>query len=344
MLKVKSHAVLTLVVLTSPDITLASAASSGLVRLLEALASSILLLALLRIAAASPLPLDYNGEHSGNSTHLEYLDFVAQYQFKPTSPNSTMTVIVHEGKTGSSSIRSTMAAQQQRAGAYCVVGYSSGRSSDDKFNTRTKVCHQDAVLAFGGGYGTCDYFEARGTPCRYVVTLRDPILRAVSAYNYFCLLCKDNKKYCKKEVLAKGVWNCPNMPFTAWAQKMANQFTFHFSHKTKPSGHISYFREVFAGNISTDESSFSRARTALSSGSVLVLLTETLSITGWRELDVFLGRPGFNTSKYEKTSNVHSYSSYTPNAKMLAKVSRLNKYDVRLYEEFARQRPRVVLL
>ncbi|GBG32454.1 Hypothetical Protein FCC1311_086792 [Hondaea fermentalgiana] len=57
--------------------------------------------------------------------------------------------------------------------------------------TRIGKC---AVRAIWGGLsmGLCDLFPER--PCMYFTTLRDPIKRAVSEYNYFCVLGAEHRK------------------------------------------------------------------------------------------------------------------------------------------------------
>ena len=134
------------------------------------------------------------------------------------------------------------------------------------------------------------------------------------------------------------MWTCPRMPFLDWVRKTANQYTFHYS-QVYNRGNSTYYGEVLAGRVSVDDSSFERARSMLSSDDVLVLTTEDLSNTGWDELDIFLGRPGFKTSTYERVTNINSATntnSYRPSEELLKMAAELNKYDLLLYKEFAR--------
>lgn len=53
--------------------------------------------------------------------------------------------------------------------------------------------------------GFCDYIQSR--PCFYFILLRNPIDRAISDYNYFCVLGAENKKKWRKEWKEQG--KCP---------------------------------------------------------------------------------------------------------------------------------------
>ena len=95
-----------------------------------------------------------------------------------------------------------------------------------------------AEVGYGFPFGACS-FTSR--PCRYFTILREPISRLISAYNYFCLDCKDRHKFCATQQgrPAKNdrpAWvrkcmlsTCPNMSFLDWAKLHANLYTRLFS-------------------------------------------------------------------------------------------------------------------
>jgi hypothetical protein len=64
---------------------------------------------------------------------------------------------------------------------------------------------EDCPLRFVWGnaaMGLCDHFPNQ--PCVYFIALRDPLSRALSDYNYFCLDGAEGKKKWTEEMIAKG--------------------------------------------------------------------------------------------------------------------------------------------
>ena len=68
-------------------------------------------------------------------------------------------------------------------------------------------------------HGFCDSVPQR--PCSYVMVLRNPVSRAVSAYNYFCVSCADGNVFCPAQRRPNLPWpGCPNLNLTSYVRLM----------------------------------------------------------------------------------------------------------------------------
>lgn len=63
-------------------------------------------------------------------------------------------------------------------------------------------------------YGLCSRAGAR--QCKYLVVLREPISRAVSAYNFFCMACSQNNAHCQPPLTPA----CPNISIATYLREV----------------------------------------------------------------------------------------------------------------------------
>ena len=135
----------------------------------------------------------------------------------PGLPALPLVLYVHEGKTGSSTVRHVLQAAQSACSQdqwLCELS--------DSSNVTFETCQHSDVVIGPALYGTCSLFRR---PCRYFTVMREPVDRLVSSYNYFCLSCKENGKFCWTNVQAERLWNasCPSMSFLEYTAIYANK-------------------------------------------------------------------------------------------------------------------------
>ena len=199
-------------------------------------------------------------------------------------------------------------------------------------------------------------------PCHYFTILREPVARLVSAYNYFCLSCSEDGKFC--HALPRNTsaphFNavCPNMPFLEFASIFANMYTWHFSGRWHPA---SWQREFYGGYMQgfardapLTEADLAAAKTALNASDMLVLLTDELSDaspSAWDKLDAWLAgtraaaalRPAaaqrVRTNTYETSAERSAYL-YKPTTAELERACVSNHFDCSLYRWFLSRRAR----
>ena len=209
---------------------------------------------------------------------------------EPMLPATPLTIFVHEGKTGSSTIRTVLREAQlsNRAARWlCKIENSNMTHGEDIMH---ECAWADVII--GAKFGECSLSKR---PCLYFTVLREPVDRLVSAYNYFCLDCREQEKYCN-DVLTKGHFNatCPHMSFLEFAAMHANKYTWHFSGRFNPGidvGRLSYYKSSlygFAGEPPLTDADLVAARKALSAPDMLVVWTDKLDGTAWDEIGGFL--------------------------------------------------------
>lgn len=140
-----------------------------------------------------------------------------------------LAVVVRVGKTGSSSLYQLLlsaAASQSHAGGVEWLCW------PNRFGTRhAAACPAHSEVAIGGApvYGSGDV--ARGATAwrrglRMLTTLREPAMRTVSEFGYFCLACGDENKFCGR-INDQCLRNRTN--FTEWVVRAPNQYVRQFS-------------------------------------------------------------------------------------------------------------------
>eukprot|EP00928_Gymnodinium_smaydae_P002453 TRINITY_DN10873_c0_g1_i1.p1 TRINITY_DN10873_c0_g1~~TRINITY_DN10873_c0_g1_i1.p1 ORF type:complete len:305 (+),score=30.73 TRINITY_DN10873_c0_g1_i1:83-997(+) len=179
------------------------------------------------------------------------------------------------------------------------------------------------------------------SPCKYIVMLREPVDRLVSAYNYFCRGCQDDRKYCGHQFTPAS---CPNQTIVEFARKYNNLYTRKFSappsdppstkerpnlklaggdYKTNPGLTDAGFIE----HVSEDD--FKGALSHLRQESVLVLALEDPE--RFQKLAAFTGdHIGFRSVNTSVRENSFA-TEYVPTQKEMTEIARLNDFDVRLY-------------
>ena len=83
-----------------------------------------------------------------------------------------------------------------------------------------------------GKYGLCNmlWHQLPDKPCAYFTELRHPVARLKSAYDYFCLSCAENRRYCKSErMVSRSGQKCPDMSLLDFAYLEGNVSTYEFS-------------------------------------------------------------------------------------------------------------------
>ena len=207
------------------------------------------------------------------------------------------------------------------------------------------------------------------TTLTYFTILREPIARAVSEYNYFCLDCKDDAKFCK-EVVYGGlhlIWRgrhnmCPHITFLEWVRRRSNQYTRQFEHYWGVNPPEPYFAQYLRGwNVSTTDQQYKRALSNLKRPNMHVMWLETLDHGGWKRFEDYLTASGvvpwINTAR--RTSGgvcansslsacaakktVHENANgrrrrstqishhYAPTDAELSEAARINHHDVALH-------------
>jgi len=143
------------------------------------------------------------------------------------------SVFIHQDKCASSTMREYLS----HLDSVCYI----------KKTMRCENSPKHTVIV-GADFGFCE-FASQKRSCRYFTTMRDPLDRIISSYNYFCLDCRENGKFCAKERDNLG-WGCPrNFSFTEWVDKFPNQFVRRFGRnwyalKQEGSG---YYHEYLHG-------------------------------------------------------------------------------------------------
>ena len=265
-----------------------------------------------------------------------------------SSSQRPLAIFVHEGKTGSSTMRTVLRELQRKNETdrwLCDFGSTNWTVSDV-----LAACNK-ADIMIGGTHGLCTHFQR---PCFYFTLMREPVARLISAYNYFCLTCSDNGNYCRPDLTA-GLFRgaCPRMQFLEWATIHANQYTWHwsghFAMRAEESGvNDAYFRGSLRGFVDRPpltDADFAAATRTLAAPNMLVLRTEQLDILGWDKLAAWLagtraarllgivarqrsavGSANGTVVKFNNGSWV-----YTPTAAEKERVCVVNHFDCKLY-------------
>jgi hypothetical protein len=260
-----------------------------------------------------------------------------------SNSDTPVTVFIHVGKCGSTTIRDVLHRLQDKTPHdewLCALEAKHGKGKITAHDVWPKTCDGAEVL-LRADYGACGYLDR---PCRYLVTLREPMSRLVSEYQYFCRECREQGKFCGKDVTT----GCPDLSFLDWAEKHANQYTRHFSHAyvTADEYYDSYVHG-FAGLPKLEDRDVDAAAAMLSGKighDVKLLWTEELD-HGWHELAEWM--PGTRVSAQLKqllrttdTSELHSNENdstgrYWPTPQEKARSCGYNWADCQLYERLS---------
>ena len=225
-----------------------------------------------------------------------------------------LAVYVRVGKTGSCSIqelllRAAVASPPPPPGAahaphwLCTPGM-----------PRTNADCAHAEVAFGAErlYGSGDVYKPtsawqRGR--RFFATLREPVARTVSEFDYFCKACLDDRKFCGR-FSSECVNNQTN--FSAWAQRAPNQFVRRFSRFWPEMTYLQAYVRGFPGLAPVTMGDVDRAVATLTRPNTLLLWTDEMggdAATQRVALDrlrAWLG--GANASRAARAlENVHTF-------------------------------------
>lgn len=132
---------------------------------------------------------------------------------------------INFGKVGSSSMRAAlfMRAQQHNWQNWSTVVIFRGVLGN--FAWDTLICDprsgHDCLQVPDGyvvqsNYGFCDQIRD-GRMCRYFTIIREPVQRAISAWNYFCLQCHESGWVCHRSQCPRV--NLTNFPYLALDQR-----------------------------------------------------------------------------------------------------------------------------
>ena len=231
----------------------------------------------------------------------------------PGLPALPLVLYVHEGKTGSSTVRHVLQAAQSASSQdqwLCELS--------DSSNVTFETCQHSDVVIGPALYGTCSLFRR---PCRYFTVMREPVDRLVSSYNYFCLSCKENGKFCWTNVQAERLWNasCPSMSFLEYTAIYANMYTWHFGRRVMP--YYDNMHQGFAHEKPLANSDFVAARRALTQPDMLLIQTDELDGGAWDRLERWLsGTRAAAAMRHSRQKNetTHRHAAlayaYTPTA------------------------------
>jgi hypothetical protein len=88
--------------------------------------------------------------------------------------------------------------------------------------------HEELRNSYQGGFGTCEYLlPDKNSLCQYFAFIRHPIDRAVSGYNYFCLKCGEDGRFCNGT--KKNAPPCPHATIMQWTKYEGNAYVNDFS-------------------------------------------------------------------------------------------------------------------
>ena len=71
----------------------------------------------------------------------------------------------------------------------------------------------DGAVVLDSKFGFCEEVVNKSRPCKYIVLMRDPLDRLISAYNFFCVACHERGRQC-----GPG-FGCPHLSLVEYAQK-----------------------------------------------------------------------------------------------------------------------------
>ena len=281
---------------------------------------------------------------------------------------------VQVGKTGSSSVRAMLTYLQTHSHASRRVKWLCDNKRRVKWLRDKRNCWISAPDHNDGCNSTDMTWVLNDRPCNddrqscsYVVTLREPISRLISEYNYFCLQCLDSGKFCLTQVgggLYHGrekTWlkasTCPHMSFEDWASNHSNQYVHHFS-RFGNSSHLSdgsYYRSYMAGfqdQPLLTESDVEKAAETLSANNMILIWTDELNSSGWERIAATMegtpasaagarlmqwrsgSMPAVEAATMESASRANNRaSSYTfyPTDAQKQRACKINALDCKLY-------------
>lgn len=228
-------------------------------------------------------------------------------------------VYVPIGKTGSSSVRTVM---RQRNRAH-------GWKYDETHNPYQKKHNEPSGFMWQGKWGECNAYEGK-RPCIHIVQLREPIGRMVSAYNYYCKDCEENRKYCGKMFHPA---TCPNMSIVEFTRRYGNHYTRKFRGESAPNDWLDggdFFtthgvtNDGFARDLTEDDLKI--AIKHITSDKVFALQLEDKN--KMNKLGMLLNETWDH--KKESHENAHHHK-HQPTEEERRRMESLLTYDIRLY-------------
>ena len=259
-----------------------------------------------------------------------------------------LALFVKMGKTGSSTMQQLLLRAAAAAPGVpqwlCTPGMAIGNADC----ARAEVAY-GAERVFGSGdvYRLATAWQ-RGH--RLFTTLREPVERAVSEFDFFCKGCGDDQKFCGRLSTA-----CTNnqTKFATWVRRAPNQFVRRFSRFWPEMTHLQAYVRGFPGLPPVSRDDVDRAVRALTRPSSLVIFTDEMNTSDMATQRVALDRlrawlGGANASRAARAlENVTRFprenaaapgSKYAPTAAERRLVCALSWADCLLYER-VRGRP-----
>jgi len=145
--------------------------------------------------------------HPGDSTGRPDVRLFEPYVAKSRPPpkgvrfdeNTTALVFLHVSKSGGMTVRDLLGnvAKRKGLGAVQLVTARKGwaqvlqKCSDPEGRASNELCN-GALYSSTNGLGLCEFINR--PYCMYVTTVREPLSRLLSSYNYFCTLGKEHGK------------------------------------------------------------------------------------------------------------------------------------------------------
>lgn len=226
-----------------------------------------------------------------------------------------LAVLVHVGKTGSSTARRLFldAARLPEAGNgsrdpwatwLCGMGLNGTLWKTEAVCARSDIANGPRSTWGDGDIRRPGTRARRGI--RMITTLREPIARIVSEYAFFCLGCGDYRQFCGKFVHT-GCGTRARPSFVQWAARAPNQYVRQFSRHWPQRTHFRALAHGFPGAPEIDQYAVMRAYRALSDPSTLVLWTEDMSRDGPRQLSRVRAWLGNDTNAASALRNVSAF-------------------------------------
>mmetsp|Transcript_13602 Transcript_13602/g.20399 ORF Transcript_13602/g.20399 Transcript_13602/m.20399 type:complete len:343 (+) Transcript_13602:153-1181(+) len=136
--------------------------------------------------------------------------------------SSSNIVYIQFGKVGSTAIRHFL--WNTTNFHLALSGNKLYKSVGTIYNMHTRK--QDLIRnSYQGGFGVCE--EYLNSTCLYFTTLRHPLSRVISSYNYFCRSCAEEERFCRHRPV--GAPPCPNVSLVEWASYEGNVYVNDFS-------------------------------------------------------------------------------------------------------------------
>ena len=138
---------------------------------------------------------------------------------------SPLYVALLMDKSGSNSIYDALTvravAQRWPAMSFCCDGIVTQDRLCDVNQAGAACLSQPAgAVVLDTKFGFCERVVKASRSCQYIVIMRDPLDRLISAYNFFCVACHEDGRECTG-------FGCPQLSLVEYARKTGPYYTQH---------------------------------------------------------------------------------------------------------------------